>query len=148
VRGPCETTSDPFDCLDGSSNPAAAVKQVFEDSGITAFQGPTRKWTLEDYSSMLTRTILAEAHNTGAAMRYATNGVQFGQVIEHAEAIDATCKFMNGKAVNLADPRLLPPYHPNCMGGITPLMTPPEDPIMSPDDPRIPAEAQKMMLRK
>jgi hypothetical protein len=34
------------------------------------------------------------------------------------------------------------------MGGIAPLIGQPENPIMSPDHPRIPAEARKMMLRK
>ena len=55
---------------------------------------------------------------------------------------------MRGKIVWLGDRRLLPPYYPNCMGGIRPFLGKPENPIMSVDDSRIPAEARKLILRK
>jgi hypothetical protein len=51
---------------------------VLEEQGIVSIRSATRKRTLEDYSEMLTRTVLAEADNTGAMTRYLSNGVQYG----------------------------------------------------------------------
>jgi uncharacterized protein YbjQ (UPF0145 family) len=133
---------------EGAGRPAEQVKALLEQRGIVALESATRKWTLENYADMLTRTVLAEAHNTGAMTRYLSNGVGFGQIIEHADTKDATCKFMNGKVVSLADRRLLPPYHPNCMGAVKPFLGTPDAPIMSPEDPRIPAEVKSMLLQR
>lgn len=116
---------------------------------ITAFQGRNRNWGLEDYSSMLTHTILADAHNTGSATRYVQNGVQFARVIERTDAPDRTCKWMNGKVINVLDRRLLNPFHPNCMGGIAPFLgEAPQDAIMSAEDPKIPADVRAMLLKR
>ena len=92
-------------------------------------------------------TVLSEAHNTGAMTRYVSSGVQFGEVIERADAKDSACNFMAGKIVWLADRRLLPPYHPNCRGGIKPFLGELHNPIMTANDPRIPADARKLILR-
>lgn len=134
--------------IEGAADPAERVQQVLEEQGIVALQGATRKWTLENYAAMLSQTVLAEANNTGALMRYVGNGVEYAEVIEQAQTQDITCRTMRGKVVWLGDPRLIPPYHPYCRGSIKPFMGNPENAIMGPDDPRIPAEAQKMMLRK
>jgi hypothetical protein len=90
-------------------------------------QRRNRSWTIEDYTAMLTHTILEEAHNTGAARRSLTNGIEFAQVIECPDAPDGTCQWMRGKVVMLGDSRLLNPYHPNCMGGLTPVFDEPAD---------------------
>lgn len=102
--------------IEGKSNPAVDTQKVLEDAGITAIQGSTRGWTLEDYASMLTHTVLADAHNTGAANRYVSNGVEYGEVVERADAPDKVCQWMRGKIVWLGDRRLLNPFHPRCMG--------------------------------
>lgn len=135
--------------IEGASNPAKLVSDAFKEQEITAFQGKNRAWTLEDYAAMLTHTVLAEAHNTGAATRYATSGVQFVQIIERADAPDRTCQWMRGKVVSLSDPRLLNPFHPNCMGGFVPVVGEiPANPLLTADDPRIPADVRKMLLKR
>lgn len=136
------------DELSGNAGTAKSVKGVFADQGITAFRSPTRSWNLEDYAAMLTRTILAEAHNTGAMTRYVSNGVEFGEVIERSTAPDGVCQWMRGKIVWLGDRRLLPPFHPNCMGGVKPFLSKPENPIMSAEDPQIPEDVRKMLLKR
>jgi hypothetical protein len=133
--------------VEGAARPQDLVKTYLEQEGIVSLRG-ARKWTLEDYSAMVARTTLAEAHNTGAINRYLTNGVQYGEVIERATAPDGTCMWMRGKIVFLGDRRLIPPFHPNCMGGVKPFLGTPVEPIMSPDDPRIPAEVRLMLLRR
>lgn len=134
--------------ITGDSAPQKRVKILLEESGAVGIQTRSGLRTLEDYSSMLTHTILAEAHNTGAATRYISNGVQYGTIIERADAPDGTCQWMRGKVVWLGDRRLLNPYHPRCYGGVKPFIGEPLAPILSPDDPRIPAEVRKMLLRR
>lgn len=134
--------------ITGDAAPQKRVKILLEQSGAVGIQTRSGLRTLEDYSSMLTHTILAEAHNTGAATRYISNGIQYATVIERTDAPDATCQWMRGKVVWLGDRRLLNPYHPRCYGGIKPFIGEPVDPIRSPDDPRIPSEVRKMLLRR
>ena len=134
--------------LSGRSNPSQQVKEVLEKQGLTAIQGTTRKWNLEDYAFMLTETVLAEAHNSGAMTRYLSNSVEYAEVIEQGEAKDKTCQTMRGKAVWLRDRRMIPPYHPHCRGGIKPLLEKPDNPTVSPEDPRIPAEVRSMLLKR
>ena len=57
------------------------------------------------------------------------------------------CQWMNGKTVNLADRRLINPYHPNCLG-ISPVIGVPQNPIMPAEDPQIPGEMRAMLLKK
>ncbi len=132
--------------IEGAADPAKRVQEVLAEEGIVALRG-SRRWSLEDYSSMLVSTILAEAHNTGAMVRYAENGVGFAEVIEREEACPI-CGPMRGKVVSLADRRLMPPYHPNCRGGIRPFLSDPENPITSIDDPRIPSKTREYMLKR
>lgn len=128
-------------------SPTERVKRILLDQGITALQSGNRRWTLEHYASMLTNTLIADAHNQGAATRYVSNGVQYVEVIERVTAPDITCQTMRGKIVKLGDSRLIPPLHPNCFGGIKPFMGDPTGAIESVDDPRLPAEV-RAMLRK
>lgn len=134
--------------IEGDALPQKQVKILLEQSGVTGVQ--TRRGTiaLEDYASMLTHTVLAEAHNTGAANRYISNGVQYGEVIERGDAPDYVCQWMRGKIVWLGDRRLINPFHPRCYGGIKPFFGDTSKAIKSPEDPRIPAEVKKAMLRK
>jgi hypothetical protein len=134
--------------IEGAAAPEKRVAELFRDQGVTAFQGARRKWTLEDYSAMLTRTILADAHNTGATTRYASNGVQFVRIIEREDAPDVTCRWMRGKVVSIADRRLLNPYHPGCMGGLEPYLGDTSEAILTAEDPRIPDKVRKMLLKR
>lgn len=134
--------------VEGTSNPAARVKKIFEDEGIVGFRTSNgRELNLEHYASTLTYTILAEAHNTGAMTRYAANGVGFVEIIERETACPI-CSPMRGKIVSLGDSRLVPPFHPNCFGGVRPFMGEPENPILTMDDPRIPDRTRQAMSRK
>ncbi|MFL5330310.1 MAG: hypothetical protein ACJ8C4_15525 [Gemmataceae bacterium] len=90
----------------------------------------------------------AEAHNTGAITRYLANGIQFAEVIEQRSAPEQICDFVSGQILSLRDHRLTPAYHPNSNGGIKPVLGEPVDPIMSPDDPRIPADERLMVLKR
>jgi hypothetical protein len=100
------------------------------------------------YASMRTDTLLADANNTGASARYASNGVEFARIIEPADAPDRPCQWMRGKVVWLGDRRLLTPYDANCMGGIEPFLGDPKDAIMSAEDPKIPVDVWKMLLKQ
>lgn len=133
--------------IEGASRPSVGTRKTLEEAGIVAIQSANRGWNLEDYASMLTHTILADAHNTGAMTRYLSNGIEYGEVIERGDAPDSTCRFMRGKIVWLGDRRLIPPFHPNCFGGIKPFLGTPKGPIRSPEDARIPADVKKMLLK-
>jgi len=61
---------------------------------------------------MLTRTILAEAHNAGAATRYAVNGVECVRVVERATARKTICGPMAGKVIWLTTPSSAVVLHP------------------------------------
>jgi hypothetical protein len=122
-----------------------AVKSVF--AGVTAFRTPNRTIGLEDYADILVRSISAEAHNTGAATRYAANGVEYAQVVERETAC-AVCSPMNDKFIWLGDPKLRPPYHPRCRGGLIPVPGIPDTAIRSPEDPRVPVLTKQAMMRR
>lgn len=134
--------------IEGASNPAQRVTEVLQEERVTGLRtSNNRRITLENYAETLVNALLGEAHNTGAATRYAVNGVGFVRVIEKETACPI-CSPMDDKIVSLADPRLLPIYHPHCRGGIAPFLGEPEDPIMSIDDARIPEKTRAAMLRK
>lgn len=126
----------------------AAVREIFESEGITGFRSANRTWTLENYSAMITRTIAAEAHNTGSVTRYAENGVEYVRIIERATAPDVCCQWMKDKIVWIGERRLLNPYHPNCIGSFAPWFGDTKGAIRSINDPRIPQEVKKFLLRK
>lgn len=134
--------------LAGGVNPTAAVKDIIQNQGFTAIRtsnGASR--SLEDYADTLVRSISADAHNEGAASRYAANGIEYARVIERETACKI-CLPMRNQIVWLGDPRLRPKYHPRCEGGIAPVQGIPDNPIRSPDDPRIPQATRDAMLRK
>jgi hypothetical protein len=133
--------------IEGSSNPAQTVKDFFADQGVTALQGRKRNYTLEEYSGLVTHNILADAHNLGAATRYTVNGIEYARRIERADCCKI-CQPLRDKIIWLGDPRLLPPSHPWCYGGIAPVLGKPDQPIMSADDPRIPAKTREFLLKK
>lgn len=133
--------------IEGVSNPAKRIQDTLEKQGIVSFRGANRNWEMDVYSAMLVDTILTDAHNTGAQIRYVENGVSFAQVIERETACKI-CRPMNGKIVSLADRRVLPGYHPHCHGAIRPFLGVPVDPIMSIEDERIPEKTRDYMRKK
>lgn len=134
--------------VEGAANPAKRTKGIFAEIGVTGFRSGNREYGLEYYSSLVTHTVLADAHNTGASARYASNGVQYARRIERPDCCKI-CQPLKDRIVWLGDSRLLPPTHPWCYGGIAPFIgEPDEDPIMSPDDPRIPDKTRRYLLKK
>ena len=133
--------------IEGASNPAKRVQDILEQQQISAVQGRKRSYTLEEYSGLITHNLLADAHNIGAATRYTVNGVEYFRRIERPDCCDI-CRPLRDKVLWLGDPRLLPPTHPWCYGGVAPVIGPQTDPVMSPDDPRIPQKTRDFLLRK
>jgi len=133
--------------VEGANNPSARVKAIFEGEKIESFQGKRRAWGLEEYSSMLTHVLLADAHNTGAVTRYAANGIQYARRIERPDCCEI-CRPLRNKYVWIGDRRLIPPSHPYCYGSIAPFIGVPENPIMDPFDKRIPERTRRVILRR
>lgn len=133
--------------LKGGLNATKAIEDILKNQRVTAIRmsnGAERG--LEDYADMLVRSLSADAHNAGAAMRYTANGVEYARVIERETACKI-CLPMRDQIVWLGDPRLRPKYHPRCEGGIAPVIGKVENAIMSPDDHRVPAATREAMLR-
>lgn len=133
--------------IEGASNPAARVKEVFEQAGLTAITTGNRRLSLDHYASMVTHTVLAEAYNMGAATRYTQNGVEFARRIERSDAPDYPCQWLRDKIVWLGEPAFIKPLHPNCFGSISPFFGDASEALRSVDDPRIPAEVRKQLVR-
>lgn len=127
---------------------AANVKKQFEDAGVIGIRTPTRTLSIEHYVSTITHTVLADAHNMGAATRYMQNGVQFGRRIERASAPDYPCQWLRNKIVWLGERRFVGAIHPNCMGGIAPYFGDTSEAYRSIDDPRIPAEVRDALAKR
>lgn len=133
--------------IQGGRNATEAVTQFFRNQGVLSINTTRANISIENYAATLVRSISAEAHNTGAATRYATNGVEYARVIERDTACQI-CRPMDDKIIWLGDARLRPSYHPNCRGSIEPVPGTPDNPFRSPDDPRIPQRTREAMLRK
>lgn len=123
------------------------VKKIFEDADVFGIRVGNRTLSIDHYASMLAHTIVAEAHNSGAATRYAANGVEYGIRVERADAPDAPCQWMRNKVVWLGEPRFVGPVHPNCMGGIKPYFGDTSQAYRSIDDPRIPEKVRKVLAK-
>lgn len=83
--------------IQGKSNPTVDTKRILKDNHIVAIQEKNRGWPLEDCPSMPAHTLLAGAHNTGAATRYLSNGVEYTEIIERADTLDRICQLMRGE---------------------------------------------------
>lgn len=137
--------------ITGGADDTAKAKAILAADGVTSFRTKNgQNLKLEVYAATLMRTVISEAHNTGASLRYMQNGVKYGRCIERANAPDRPCRFFRNKYVNLAERRLYAPFHPNCMGGIAPVLKLPEGvvPFESIDDPRIPGDVQAAIAKR
>lgn len=89
--------------------------------GLTAFVDKRgRRWRLEAYASMVTRTTTREAASVGMKNRLIEHGKDLVMISEHRHACPI-CKAYQGKTYSLTGtsknyPHLdrLPPFHPNC----------------------------------
>ncbi|QDT46175.1 hypothetical protein Pan258_01920 [Symmachiella dynata] len=126
----------------------ANVKKILLDQGVTGIRTANRTLSVDHYTAMLTHTILAEAHNMGAATRYLQNGLGFARRIERADAPDYPCQWLRNKIVWLGEPRFVGPVHPNCFGAIQPYFGDTTEALVSLDDPRIPEKVKTALRRK
>lgn len=113
----------------------ATPKQRTEDlardlraRGLTAFVDKRgRRWNLDTYAAMVTRTTTREAMSRGMANRIIDHGEHLVEVSEHVGACPI-CIPLQGKTYTLTEegepeyPRLprLPPFHPNCRHVLVP----------------------------
>lgn len=103
------------------------VAQSFEKEGLTSFiTKDGKKLPLDFYSMTVTRTKMRDASVQGHVQRYIENRQDLVEIIENADSC-AICANHRGLVVSLTgrtkgyptiDEIDLPPYHPNCHGGI------------------------------
>ena len=99
---------------------AARIADELEKEGLTSFvDRADRRWSLEAYSSMATRTTTREARTAATAREHIQEGGDLVTVTKHRHPTDA-CTPYEGKTYSLSGrdkrfPRatVLPPFHPN-----------------------------------
>jgi hypothetical protein len=92
-----------------------------------------RRWSLETYANMATRTVTREAVVQGAVARMVSHGIAIGRISTHPGACEICVPFQ-GTLVDLAESGItewkgeavsstgeLPPYHPNCAHSVEPV---------------------------
>lgn len=122
--------------LGANGSPRAAARQLAKDlqgQGEVGFvDSAGKRWKLETYSQMATRTITREAVVQGALNRMASHGISLARVSFHATSCP-TCKPFEGRLISL-DGNLseyegeavmntgeVPPYHPSCKHSLSPV---------------------------
>ena len=111
-----------------------AIAKSVEESGVGFVDRAGKRWQLDTYSKMATRTVTREAAVQGAIARMATHGISLARVSAHASAckiclpwegrlisLDGSVSEYQGEAVY--DDSRLPPFHPNCAHSIAPVAT-------------------------
>lgn len=102
------------------------VKETFMNNGIVGLTDRNgRKWSLDRYSEMLTRTHIMRANNEAAINRAKELGLDIIKISVHNTEC-SICKPHEGKIYSLSGndkrfPALTgnePPYHPNCKHSI------------------------------
>lgn len=122
--------------LGAEGSPRAASKQLRDAlirQGKTAFiDRAGKRWALDTYAQMATRTVTREAVTQGAITRMASHGVNLARISSHASAcqicvpwegrlisLDGTTTDYQGEAVS--DGTFMPPLHPNCRHSLMPV---------------------------
>ena len=83
-----------------------------------------KKWSIADYSNMLTRTHLIKANNEGTINRANEYNIDIVQISNHATACPTCMKYENkiyslsGSSKKYPQLDLQPPFHPNCRHAI------------------------------
>lgn len=107
---------------------ADEVRERLNQQGFTALvDRGGRRWQLQNYSEMLTRTHVIRANNQAQMNTYLDYDVQIVEISSHG-ATDALCQPEEGKVYTLdpddnsgypylSDP---PPFHPNCKHTVLP----------------------------
>lgn len=108
---------------------ASSVK----DAGTGFVDSAGRRWSLDTYATMATRTVTREAVVQGAVARMASHGILIARVSTHPNACDI-CQPYEGTLIALgpgapseyrgeavADTGEQPPFHPNCAHSLAPV---------------------------
>ena len=95
------------------------VAKYFMDNQITVFKDRSgKRWSLDRYVDMLTRTETSIANIQGTINRAIQLGITKFRVVEQADCCEL-CSEYNWEVVDVTDGTVdLPPYHPNCRGYI------------------------------
>lgn len=108
------------------------VKTLKEDGISSLVDKKGRTWELSRYGSMLARTKLTQAHNTGTVNRMAESGYDLVQVSDHQGECELCRPWENeilsvsgrhGKHKSLAQAENAGLFHPNCRHVITPVQS-------------------------
>lgn len=91
--------------------------QSLKSNGVTALQGSTRRFSVQDYSNILVRSQTMSAYNLGAKATMLDSGRRFAKIATLRPDLDGPdiCnKYEKQVYIDLKDPEQIPPYHPRC----------------------------------
>jgi len=111
----------------------ATIRRTVRDSNVGFVDRAGKRWSLETYANMATRTVTREAVVHGAVARMASHGVAIARVSTHPGACPICVPFegtlvalspdapseWKGEAVS--DTGEMPPFHPNCAHSLEPV---------------------------
>lgn len=108
------------------------IHQAVRDAKTGFVDRAGKRWALDTYANMATRTITREATVQGAIARMASHGIALARVSTHASSCEiclphegtlvslgADITEYEGEAVSSLDE--VPPYHPNCKHSLQPV---------------------------
>ena len=109
------------------------IARAVSDGGTGFVDSAGRRWSLQTYSNMATRTVTREAVVQGAVARMASHGIALGRISTHPGACEI-CVPYQGTLVDLGETGIteyqgeavsdttdLPPFHPNCEHSVEPI---------------------------
>ena len=108
------------------------IQRAVSDGQTGFVDSAGKRWSLDTYANMATRTVTREAVVQGAVARMASHGIAIGRISTHPNSCDI-CDPFQGMLVDLAGSGIteykgeavsegdLPPYHPNCRHSVEPV---------------------------
>lgn len=110
-----------------------AIRRAVQDGGTGFVDSSGRRWSLDTYANMATRTVTREAVVQGAMARMVSHGIAIARVSTHLDSCPI-CEPFQGTLVSLGDSGIteyrgeavsdtgeVPPYHPNCAHSLEPV---------------------------
>ncbi|MGH2878949.1 MAG: phage minor capsid protein [Solirubrobacteraceae bacterium] len=110
------------------------IARAVKDAKTGFVDSAGKRWALDTYSNMATRTVTREAVVQGAIARMASHGIALARVSKHASSceiclpyegtlisLDGSMTEWKGQAVS--DTEDIPPFHPNCAHSLEPVST-------------------------
>lgn len=100
---------------------AKGLRQALEREGRTGFVDRAgRRWALQDYAEMATRTVTREAVIAGAVDRMAAHGIEKARILV-SESACAICQPHKDQIIELGGAAAIPPFHPRCTCALAPV---------------------------